>query len=370
MANKDYYKILGVDKNASREEIKKAYKRLAKKYHPDLNKESGSEEKFKQINEAASVLGDEQKRKQYDMYGSEGLKFGAGAGPGGFGAGGFDFSGFDFSGFGFDRFDFDSIFDTFFSGAGFGGRRSPFRSTRTGAGKDLAYDLAITLEEAANGVKKKIKVTKNYICEECNGRGGAGIIACPDCHGSGMYKEIRRTAFGLFQTSTTCRTCNGTGEAVEKPCNECDGTGRLRKTRLIEVDVPAGIMQGAKLRVGGEGEAGYRGARAGDLYLIIHIKHHDLFERHGDDLFLEYDIPFAQAVLGGRVKVSTLEGEASLKIPAGTRAGTVLRMKGKGVKHLHGFGRGDQLVRINISVPKKLSKKQEKLLKEFEKSLK
>ncbi len=359
---KDYYKVLGVDRNASKEEIKKAYKRLAKKHHPDLNKESSSEEKFKEINEAASVLGDDDKRKQYDMYGAEGLKFGR-AGPGGF-----DFSGFDFSDFGFDRFDFDSIFDTFFGG---GGRvRSPFRRARTGAGRDLGYDLSLTLEEVAKGAKKKIKVTKNYVCEKCDGKGGTGITACPDCRGTGVYRETRRTVFGLFQTSTTCRACNGTGEAIKEVCKACDGTGRSRKTKTLEVDVPAGIMQGAKLRVGGEGEAGYRGAGPGDLYLLIHINSHELFERHNDDLVLEQNISFSQAALGDKIKVPTLDGEASLKIPTGTQPDTILRMKGKGIKHLHGFGRGDQLVKINIKIPKKLSRKQEKLLKEFDKSLK
>ncbi|MBW2991367.1 molecular chaperone DnaJ [Candidatus Woesearchaeota archaeon] len=367
---KDYYNILGVDKNASKAEIKKAYKRLAKKFHPDLNKESGSEEKFKEINEAASVLGDDNKRKQYDAYGPDAFKY-AGAGGPGAGFGGFDFSGFDFSDFGFDRFDFDSIFDTFFGGGSFDSRgsRSPFRRARASGGRDLAYDLSITLEEASKGVRKKIKVTKNYVCKECDGKGGTGIASCPDCNGTGMYQETRRTVFGVFQTRTSCRACNGTGESVKHACKECEGTGRVRKTKTIEVDVPAGIMDNAKLRVGGEGEAGFRGAHSGDLYLLIHVKNHDLFERHGDDLVLEQNISFSQAALGDKIKVPTIDGEASLKIPSGTQPGTILKMKGKGVKHLHGFGRGDQLVKMNISIPKKLNRKQEKLLKEFEKSL-
>lgn len=367
---KDYYKILGVDKNASKEEIKKAYKRLAKQYHPDLNKESGSTDKFKEINEAASVLGDDEKRKQYDAYGSDAFKYAGGGGPGA-GFGGFDFSGFDFSDFGFDRFDFDSIFDTFFSGAfGGRGRRSPFARARPAGGRDLAYDLTISLEEAAKGVRKKIRVTKNYVCEECNGKGGTGMQECSDCGGSGVYQETRRTAFGLFQTQTTCRTCQGTGEVIKEPCSVCSGTGRVRKTKTIEVDMPAGIMDNAKLRVAGEGEAGYRGAGPGDLYLLIHVEPHDLFERHGDDLLLEQEISFSQAARGAKIKVPTLDGDAVLKIPAGTQPGTVLKMKGKGVKHLHGFGRGDQVVKINIEVPKRLNKKQERLLKEFERSLK
>ncbi|MBU2441799.1 MAG: molecular chaperone DnaJ, partial [Nanoarchaeota archaeon] len=358
----------------TKEEIKKAYKNLAKKFHPDLNKESGSEDKFKEINEAASVLGDETKRKQYDAYGSDALKYGtgSGAGAGGFGGSGFDFSGFDFSDFGFDRFDFDSIFDTFFSGgAGFGGRRtSPFSRARSAGGSNLSYELTISLEEAANGMKKKIKVTKNDACENCDGQGGIGITTCPDCRGSGALRETRRTAFGLFQTTTTCRTCNGTGESIKEQCKTCEGTGRHRKTKTIEVEIPAGIMNNAQLRVTGEGEAGFRGSRPGDLYLIIHVEPHDLFERHGDDLILEQEINFSQAALGDKIKIPTIDGDATLKIPNGTQPGTVLRMRGKGIKHLNGFGRGDQLIKLIVTIPERLNRKQEKLLKEFDKSLK
>jgi molecular chaperone DnaJ len=375
MAEKDYYKILGVDKNASKEEIKKAYKKLAKQYHPDLNKEPGAADKFKEINEAASVLGDEEKRKQYDQFGSEAFKYGTGAGPstGGFGAGGFDFSGFDFSQFGFDQFDFDSIFDNFFSGGMRGAsNRGPFRTTRAGrtfGGRDLAYELAVTLKEASDGVKKKIKITKNDVCSECDGKGGEDEINCPDCRGTGMIRETRRTPFGIFQSTTSCRTCNGTGMVVRNLCVGCGGTGIVRKTKTIEVDIPAGIMEGARLRVAGEGEAGYRGGRHGDLYLIIHVEPSDLFERQGDDLVMEQKISLTTAALGGKVKVDTLEGTAELKIPSGTQPGTVLRMKGKGIKHLHSFGRGDQLVKINIEIPTKLTKHQEKLLREFDESL-
>src|SRR4030042_2057902 len=319
MAEKDYYKILGVSKNASKEEIKKAYKKLAKQYHPDLNKSSDATEKFKEINEAASVLGDDDKRKQYDQFGADAFKYGTGAGPGagGFGARGFDFSGFDFSDLGFDRFDFDSIFDTFFSGGGFGGRvrrgRSGFQRAGHG-GRDLGYELSITLEEAAHGIKKKIRVTKNDVCEECDGKGG--------------------------------------------------------KNRTIEMEIPAGIMDNAQLRVSGEGEAGFRGSNPGDLYLTIHVEPHEVFERQEDDLVLTQGITFSQAALGGKVKVPTIDGEAVLKIPPGTQPDTVLKMSGKGVKHLHGYGRGDQLVKINIEVPRHLSRHQEKLLKDFEESLK
>ncbi len=366
MAEKDYYNILGVSRDASRADIKKAYKRLAKKYHPDLNKETGSEEKFKEINQAASVLGDDEKRKMYDMYGAEGLERGAGAGAGGFS--GFDFSGFDFSDFGFGRFDFDDIFDTFFSGRSGFGRRST-RSRRAGSGRDLAHEIIIRLEEAVNGVKKKIKVTKNDVCEACNGKGGSGVEQCPECKGTGIYRETKRTPFGIFQTNTTCRRCQGSGEVITDKCDVCGGSGMVRKTKTIEVDIPAGIMEGARLRVAQEGEAGYRGARPGDLYLVIHVEPHELFERQGDDLVLEQDISFAQAVLGDKIKVPTIEGEANLKIPPGTTPGTVLKMRGAGVKHLNSYGRGDQLIRINVKVPENLSKKQKELLKEFDKTL-
>lgn len=371
MAEKDYYKILGVSKSASKEEIKKAYKKLAKQFHPDLNKEAGATEKFKEINEAASVLGDEEKRKQYDQYGSDAFKYGTGAGPAAGGFGG-DFSGFDFSDFGFDRFDFDSIFDTFFSGGGFGGRggRGGFRRARTSHGRDLAYDLAITLEEAAKGVKKKIKVTKNDVCSECDGKGGFDEVKCPDCKGTGAYRQTQRTPFGIFQTTTTCRTCSGTGHVFRELCVGCGGSGSVRKTKTLDVDIPAGIMDQAKLRVNGEGEAGYRGGEPGDLYLIIHVEPSDVFERLGDDLLIEQKISFTQAILGDKVKVPTIDGDAWLKIPPGTSPGAVLKMSGKGMKHLHSFGRGDELVKISIEMPKHISKHQEKLLKEFEESLK
>ena len=379
MAEKDYYKILGVGKSATKEEIKKAYKKLAKLHHPDLNKEAGAAEKFKEINEAASVLGDDEKRKRYDQFGSDAFKYGTGAGAGqagGFGAGGFDFSGFDFSDFGFDRFDFDSIFDNFFSGGGFGGRGSGsvFGSSggrqRSDSGRDLVYELSITLEEAAKGVKKKIKITKSDVCQECDGKGGHDELNCPDCKGRGMYTQARRTAFGVFQTTSTCRTCNGTGTVFRDVCVGCGGEGRVRKTKTIELDVPAGIMDDARLRVSGEGEAGFRGGRHGDLYLLIHIEPHDVFERHGNDLVMEMKISFTTAALGGKISVPTIDGEGDLKIPAGTQPGSTLRIKGKGIKHLHSFGRGDQLVRISVEVPEHLTKEQEKILKEFEKTLK
>jgi molecular chaperone DnaJ len=360
MAEKDYYKLLGVEKSASKDEIKRAYKKLAKEFHPDLNKSPGATEKFKEINEAAAVLGDDDKRKQYDQFGADAFKYAGGGG----GAQGYDFSGFDFSDLGFDRFDFDSIFDTFFSG-GMGGRGRS-RQSRSNRGRDLLYELSITLEEAASGVKKKIKVTKNETCEDCDGNGGKGESACEVCHGNGVYRETKRTPFGLFQTTTSCRNCSGTGNVFKNVCKSCEGTGRVRSTKTIEVGIPVGIMDGARLRVNGEGEAGYRGGSAGDLYLGVHVEPNNIFEREGDNLIIESEISFVQAALGDKIKIPTIGGEASLKIPAGTQPGTILRMKGEGIRHMNGFGKGDQLIRIKVFIPTNLSKKQEKILKEFE----
>jgi molecular chaperone DnaJ len=356
MAEKDYYRILGVGKGASKDEIKSAYKKLAKQYHPDLNKEQGTGEKFKEINEAASVLADDEKRKQYDQFGSDAFKYGTGQGQQ---HGGFDFSGFDFSSFN-DPFDFDSIFDSFFTGGAGGSRR---RSSNRG--RDLGYDLTINLKEVSEGVRKKIKVTKNDTCEACDGRGGSGEENCPHCKGTGAYRETRRTPFGLFQTTTSCRHCSGTGVVFKEQCDECGGSGRVRNTKTIEVSIPSGIVEGARLRVNGEGEAGSRGGASGDLYIIIHVEEDERFEREGDDLVTETDISFVQAALGDKIIIPTLDGDVKLKIPEGTQPGDVLRLRGEGIKHMNGFGKGDILVRINVSIPKSLNKKQEKLLREL-----
>ncbi|MBI2208591.1 molecular chaperone DnaJ [Candidatus Woesearchaeota archaeon] len=352
---KDYYEILGVGKNATKEEIKKAYKNLAKKYHPDLNKEEGSAEKFKQISEAAAVLADDEKRSQYDRYGTTADQFGQG------------FQGFDFSDFmhGSDfGFDFDSIFESFFGG-GFGRqRRGPSR------GSDLRYDLEITLEEAYRGATKNITVPRLEKCENCNGLGAekeSDIINCPDCSGTGVIRRAQRTPFGMLATTTTCRKCHGNGSYIKNPCSECNGKGVVKKTRKIEIKVPAGAEEGTNLRIRGEGEAGEKGAETGDLYVIIHAAEHDVFERHGDDIYTKVQVPFAVAALGGEVEVPTLDGKAKLKIPAGTQSNSIFRMKGKGVPYLHGYGQGNENVEVIVEVPKKLTKKQKELLKEFDK---
>ena len=348
--DKDYYKIMGVSKNATLEEIKKAYKQLAKKYHPDLNKDPGSTEKFKEINEAAAILADPQKREQYDKFGTtEGMGFE-----------GFDFSDFRGRDFGFD---FDSIFDTFFGG---GRRRRPAR------GMDLRYDLEIDLEDAAFGAKKTLTIPRNETCEKCHGTGAestSDIATCPECKGSGILKRTQRTAFGYFSTTTNCPKCRGEGKYIKKECYTCDGTGLVRKTRKIEVTIPAGVTDNTRLRITGEGAA-TQGVPAGDLYVFITIREHPDFERQGDDLYTNATISFSKAALGSEVDVKTLDGAATLKIPAGTQPDTLFRIRGKGIPHLNRNGSGDLYVRIKMHVPEKLTAKQKELLKEFEKESK
>ncbi len=349
---KDYYKVLGVPKNATKEEIKKSYKQLAKKYHPDLNKDNpDAEAKFKEINEAASVLGDDEKRQQYDQFGdADAFKRSSG------------FSGFD-SNFGdFASFDFGDIFDQFFSGG-----RSRRRESN---GSDLRVDIEISLEDAAAGAVKNISVPRIEQCEKCNGSGAESkddIKTCGTCEGSGMMRRTQRTPFGMFSTTSTCSECRGRGKVIEKECSECDGTGVTRKVRKIEIKVPAGAEEGTNLRISGEGEAGEHGASPGDLYIIVHVKEHDVFEREGDDINVKVNIPFTTAALGGEAEVPTLDGKAELKIPAGTQSNTVFRMKGKGIPYLHGHGKGDELVEVIIAVPEKLSSRQKELLMEFDK---
>lgn len=354
---KDYYSILGVDKNASKEEIKKAYKKLAKKHHPDLNKDDAeAATKFKEINEAAAILGDDKKRQQYDRFGDTGEGF---SGYEGFGQGGF--GGFEdfFSG---GEFGFDDIFDAFFGG----GRRGRARTRHRGS--DLRYELSITLEEAAEGVKKKIKVPRYEQCEDCGGSGAQSstdIKTCDECNGSGYVRRTQRTPFGMFSTTAPCRKCKGEGRIIDKPCKTCRGEGRVEKTRSIEVDVPAGVESGTNLRIGGQGEAGEKGAPPGDLYIHIHVREHDTFERKGSDLYTEVPISFIQATLGDEIEVPTLKGKAQMTIPAGTQTHKIFRLKGKGIPSLYSNSKGDELVRVIVETPQKLTKKQKQLLEEF-----
>lgn len=359
MAGKDYYDTLGVTRDSSKEEIRKAYKKLAKKYHPDLNKDdSSAEKKFKEINEAAAILSDDTKRQQFDQYGSESFKQGGGSSA--------NYSNFDFSSFG-GNFDdiFDHLGDIF--GGSFGGRSSQKRSQRRG--HDLQAEIEITLDEVAKGTKKVLQIRKNEKCSDCEGKGGTGLESCSNCHGSGSIRDARRTPFGIFQTTSPCRTCAGSGEVIRNVCGGCKGNGMVKSEKKLEVDIPEGIENGSRLRLSDEGEAGYRGGPSGDLYVIVHVKPHEIFERHDEDIYLEVPISIVEASLGDKIEVPTLDGKASLKIPAGTQSETIFKMKGKGLPYLHSYGEGDQLVKVIVQTPEKLSKKQKKLVEELGKEL-
>ncbi len=348
---KDYYDTLGVDKSATKDEIKKAYKRLAKKYHPDLNKEDDASDKFKEINEAASVLGDDEKRAQYDRFGTADTS----------GFGGFDFRDFGASG---GEFDFGDIFDMFFGG---GMRRGGRRHYR---GSDLRFDLTLELEEVAENIQKTIILPRLEKCGECKGSGAksnSDITSCSQCNGSGRVTRTRRTPFGMFQTTTTCNICQGEGKVIKNPCSKCKGQGRVQNNSKIKINIPAGVEDGMRLRIPGEGEAGVKGGQTGDLYVVIHVKDHKLFERHSDDLYIEVPISFTQAALGDTIEVPTLNGKAKLKIPSATETHTIFKIKSKGLPHLNRSSKGDQKVRVIIQTPARLNKKQIELLKEFEK---
>jgi len=353
MTKKDYYETLGVSKEASKEEIKKAYKKLAKKYHPDINKADDASDKFKEINEAAAILGNDEKRQQYDQFGTSDFS--------GMGGQGFDFSNMA-SGFG----GFEDIFDSLFGG-GFSRQR---RGPEPIRGNNLRFDLEITLEEAASGVKKTVVIPRHEQCEKCSGKGGKDIKKCPECKGSGAIQQTQKTPFGIFSTTRTCRTCNGSGEVVKEICEYCEGTGRISKNKKLEIEIPEGVEDSMRLRVANEGEAGERGGPSGDLYVLIRVTPHKIFQRKGNNIYLEVPITFADASLGTTIEVPTLEGNAKLKIPAGTQPGTVFRMKNHGIPDVHGYGKGNQMVHITVHVPEKLSKAQKELIKKLDKDLK
>ncbi len=358
MVDKDYYKTLGVEKKATKDDIKKAYKKLAMKYHPDRapeEKKKEYEEKFKEINEAAAVLSDDKKRQQYEQFGSS--AFAGGAGSEGFS--GFDFSDimsqFRSGSFG----DTDDIFEHLFSGGGGG------RSVRARRGSDLLYETEITLEEAAQGVEKTLQLNKLERCPACQGKGATTMENCHHCQGSGQMKKTTRTPFGIFQQSGPCPYCHGRGELPQNSCSDCQGEGLVRKKKKIEVKIPAGVEEGMRLRVPGEGELGQNNGPAGDLFLDVHLADHAYFQREGDDLHLTVPLSFTQAALGDEIEVPTIDGKALLKIPLGTDSETIFRMQGKGMPSLRSHGHGDQLVKVKIEVPKKLSKKQIELIKEL-----
>ncbi|HAA37634.1 MAG TPA: molecular chaperone DnaJ [Firmicutes bacterium] len=357
MAKRDYYEVLGVSRDASTEEIKKAYRKLARKYHPDVNRDDkDAEKKFKEVKEAYDVLSDPQRRAQYDQ-------FGHAAETGGFGTGGVGGVGQgDFSGFG----GFEDIFDSFFGG--FGGATQTRRSAGPQRGNDLRYDLEITLEQAALGLETTINVPRAESCDSCGGSGakpGTKPETCSHCHGTGQQQVARNTAFGRFVSVQTCQACGGTGTVIKERCPDCHGSGRVQRERKIEIKIPPGVETGSRLRVANEGEAGLRGGPPGDLYIVVHVRPHKLFVRQGNDIIIEVPISFTQATLGTELEVPTLTGKARVKIPAGTQTGTTFRLRGKGIPHLRGYGQGDQHVKVVVKIPKKISNKQKELLREF-----
>ncbi|MCH3951342.1 MAG: molecular chaperone DnaJ [Acidaminococcus sp.] len=363
MAEKrDYYEVLGVDKNATPDELKKAYHKLARKYHPDLNKDNPeAAEKFKEANEAYQVLSDPQKRAAYDQYGQAAFQNG---GPG---AGGNPFGGFQggFSGNPFGGEGMDDIFNMFFGGAG--GRTSrPDNGPKQGS--DLRMDMEITFEEAAFGTEKKVKLNREEECDECHGTGaapGSHPETCPDCHGTGQIRVTQNSLFGQVVNVRTCSRCHGTGKIVTNPCHKCHGTGRVKKKRELTVKIPAGVDNGSRLRVGGEGEAGIRGGRPGDLYVYLYVKPHKFFEREGTTVLCEVPISIVQATLGDEIKVPTLYGQTTIKIREGTQPNTVMRIKGKGIPNLRTGVKGDQMVKIKVVVPTRLSASQKDALRKF-----
>lgn len=349
IGQRDYYEVLGIERNASDDEIKRAYRRLAKKYHPDLNPgDAEAEAKFKEINEAYNVLINPETRAQYDRFGHEG--------PTGQGFGGFDFGGID------------DIFDMFFGGTGFG-TGSRYRRNAPVRGADIRYDLDISFEEAAFGTKKEIEVVRMEPCSECEGTGakdGTQPVTCTVCNGTGEVSYAQNTAFGRFVNVRTCDRCNGEGTIIEEPCRRCHGRKKVRRARKISINVPAGIDNGQAITLRGEGETGERGGPPGDLYVYITVRPHKIFKRQGYDIYCDIPITFGQAALGAELQVPTLEGKIKYRIPEGTQTGTVFRLRNRGISHLRSNTRGDLYVKVNIEVPKRLNEKQRELIRQFE----
>ncbi len=343
---RDYYEVLGVSRTASQEEIKKAFRRLAMQYHPDRNKEPGAEERFKEINQAYEVLSDPEKRAAYDRFGHAGVGNGMGA---------TGFEGFNFGGFG-------DIFDAFFGGTMTRTRRGPVR------GADLRVNLTLSFEEAVFGAEKQVEVTRNETCTICGGTGaepGSRPERCPTCNGMGEIRRVQQSIFGQFVNVATCERCRGEGRVITQPCRECRGTGRQRRTRTLVVRIPAGVDTGSQIRLSGEGDAGAQGGPPGNLYILIHVQPHPYFKRDEDDILYELRINVAEAALGTEKRVPTVDGEVLLKIPPGTQSDKVFVLRERGVPHLRGTGRGDQLVRVRVVTPTRLTAEQRRLFEKL-----
>jgi len=351
MADKrDYYQVLGVPRTASTDEMKKAYRRQARQYHPDVNKSPDAEERFKEINEAYEVLSDEQKRAAYDRFGHAGVQGSAGAGYSGFGG-------------------FEDIFEEFFSGFGMRSQRAR-RGPRRGA--DLQYNLSISFKEAAFGCEKEIEILRNETCPRCQGTGaepGTQPMRCPQCNGTGEVRQVQQSILGSFVNVATCPRCRGEGEVITSPCSQCHGYKTVQVPRTLSVKIPAGVDDGMRVRLAGEGEPGVHGGPPGNLYVTISVKRHLYFRRRDSDVLLELAINVAQAALGDEITVPTLDGEVPLKILPGTQSGKVFRLRGQGIPRLRRNGRGDQLVIIQVTVPTRLTEEQKQLFKELSKTL-
>lgn len=348
MAEKDYYQTLGVDRDASEKDIKRAFRRLAAKYHPDVNHEPGAEQKFKDINEAYEVLGNKEKRARYDQFGAAGVNGQAGAGAGAAGS--------QFGGFG----GFDDIFNMFTGG---GARRANPNQPRQGS--DLHYTMSLTFMDAVFGKQTKIRYNRQEECKTCHGSGarpGTSPTKCSRCDGSGFIVTMRNTPFGRMQQQSTCPVCGGTGKEIKDKCNTCHGTGRVQQRHEIKVKIPAGVDDGEQMRLAGQGEAGVNGGPYGDLYIVFQVSPSKDFKRDGSEIYVDKNITFAQAALGDRVKVKTVHGDVDLKIPAGTQSGTNFRLRNKGVPHVNGNGNGDEHVRVHVKTPTHLNKRQREAL--------
>ena len=357
MAKRDFYDVLGVPKNAPADEVKRAYRRLARQYHPDVNKAKDAESKFKELQEAYDVVSDDNKRAQYDQFGHAGME---GFGAGGGGQGGFDFGGFQ-EGFG-------DVFDAFFGGSGArrGGRGGASRGPARGS--DLRYDLTITLEEAFNGVEKELQIPHLVKCAPCSGTGakpGTKPTICSTCNGQGAVRREQRTLLGNFATTVTCPNCGGKGSVIASPCTACRGAGVERKGERVRVKIPPGVDTGSRIRVSGAGDSGMNGGQAGDLYIYISVASHAHFKRDDDDLFTIVHASIVQAALGAEVEVPTIDGKVKLKIPAGTQSHTTFRLRDRGMPHLQGRTRGSLNIQVEVVTPTGLTREQKDLLQQF-----